>query len=50
MNIIEANSNEKSDKKKIIPRGKLYPRRKKYKKNNTIIKTITRQVGFAETL
>jgi hypothetical protein len=37
-------------KEKIIPRGRFYPRKNKYKKNSIIIKTITKQVGFAETL
>jgi hypothetical protein len=51
MNIIKANSNKKSNKgKKTIPRGRLHPRKNKYKKDSTIIKIIARQVGFAETL
>jgi hypothetical protein len=40
----------KTIKEKTIPRVRFYPRRNKYKKGSTIIKTITRQVGFIETL
>jgi hypothetical protein len=37
-------------REKTTPRGRLHPRRDKYKKGNAIIKIITRQVGFAESL
>jgi hypothetical protein len=37
-------------KEKTIPRGRLYPKKDKYKKGSIIMKIITRQVGFVETL
>jgi hypothetical protein len=50
VNIIEADSNKKTIKEKTILRGRFYPKRNKYKKDNIIIKTIIRQIGFTETL
>jgi hypothetical protein len=42
VNIIKTDSNKEGNKKKTTFRGKLHPRKNKYKKGSTIIKIIIR--------